>query len=177
MKFFYNLEKVENYEYVVVKVQESEHTGVGAILPIRRNGENYKIFMGAIEEYRTIVEKSKAEDVFIIPKILEKHFPKHPKVTFAIQAAFLELFCKKYKIELEKLLGGLQSPKNEICGDLLYPEYFGDIFYVRYVPEIEAHINHTFVLVKYPHNEMDHILSALSTNYKNLEVISWKELL
>jgi len=177
VKFFYNLERKDNFEYIVLRVEENNLSGTGAILPIRKNGENYKIFMGVIEEYRSIVEKLHCEDVFVITGILEEHFPNHPKVKFAIQAAVLELFSKKYKLDITKLLGGLKSTKNELCGERLFPEYLGDVFHAKYYPETKKETNTTFVLTKYPNNEMDTILSALSSNYEYLEVISWRELL
>lgn len=178
MKFFYNIERVEGFEYIVVKVQENDLEGVGAILPIRKNGENYKIFMGVIEEYRTIVEKSKSEDVFVIPQVLQQHFPNHPKVVFAIHSAFLMLFSRKYKLDLGKIIGGSVIPKNERCGERVFPEHLGDVFFAKYFSVVEnSKLDKTFVMTKYPKNEMDDVLSALSTNYKYLEVVSWKELL
>lgn len=178
MKFFYNIERVEGFEYIVVKVQENDLEGIGAILPIRKNGENYKIFMGVIEEYRTIVEKSKSEDAFVIPQTLQQHFPNHPKVIFAIQSAFLMVFVKKYKLDLGKVIGGNVIPKNERCGERVFPEHLGDVFLAKYLSVVEnSSLDKTFVMTKYPKNEMDDVLSALSTNYKYLEVVSWKELL
>ncbi|KAF2961801.1 hypothetical protein [Fervidobacterium sp. 2310opik-2] len=179
MKFFYNIERIENYEYIVVKVEENNISGTGAILPIRRKGENYKIFMGVIEEYRTIIEHSKAEDVFLISKILEKHFPNHPKVVFGIQAAMLSLFSKKYQFNLNQLIGGPEVPKNEKCGELVFPEELGDVMLAKYVNFIDSETksDKTFVMTRYPKDEMGEVLSALSTNYKYLEVVSWKELL
>ncbi|MFN6991184.1 MAG: hypothetical protein ACK4MM_00535 [Fervidobacterium sp.] len=178
MKFFYNLEKVEGYEYVVLKVQDekSNDSGVGAILPLRKKGENYKIFMGVIEEYRTIVEHSKLEDVFSICDVLTAHFPNHPKVVFAIQSAMISLFSKKYKLDLNSLLGSNIKPKNEKFGELVFPEELGDVFLSKYWAKFKNSYL-TFVMTKYPKNEMEDILSALSTNYKYLEVVSWRELL
>ncbi|MEN3041884.1 MAG: hypothetical protein ABDH59_01035 [Fervidobacterium sp.] len=178
MKFFYNIERVDGFEYIVVKVQENGTEGMGAILPVRKSGENYKIFMGVIEEYRTVVERSKVEDAFIISQVLREHFPNHPKVVFAIQAAFLSLFCKKYNLDLGKLIGGNVVPRNEKCGERIFPEYLGDVILARCINSINgSNLDKTFVMTKYPKNEMDDVLSALSTNYKYLEVLSWRELL
>lgn len=178
MKFFYNIERAEGFEYIVVKVQENDLEGIGAILPIRKNGENYKIFMGVIEEYRTIVEKAKPEDSFVISQVLRQHFPNHPKVVFAIQSAFLMVFAKKYKLDLGKIIGGNVIPKNERCGERVFPEQLGDVLFAKYFSIVEnSKLDKTFVMTKYPKNEMDDVLSALSTNYKYLEVVSWKELL
>ncbi|MGC8819630.1 MAG: hypothetical protein ACP5PP_00765 [Fervidobacterium sp.] len=179
MKFFYNIERVEGYEYIIVKVEENNITSTGAVLPIRKNGENYKIVMGAIEEYRTIIERSKVEDAFIISQVLQNHFPNHTKVIFAIQSAMLLTFSKKYNIDINKLIGGTYVPKNEKCGELVFPESLGDVFLAKYLNHMTQtkDSEKTFVMIKYPKNEMDEVLSALSTNYKYLEVISWKELL
>ena len=177
MKFFYNLQRKDGYEYIVIRVEEGSSSGIGAVLPVRKNGENYKIFMGVIEEYRTIIEHAQCEDLFRISSVLESHFPNHPKVRFGIQVAILDLFTKKYAIDVNKLIGGSKNSKNEKCGERFFPEYTGDVFHVKYIPEIIKDPRQTFVLTKYPNNEMDHVLSALSTNYEYLEVISWKELL
>ncbi|WP_448375514.1 hypothetical protein [Fervidobacterium sp.] len=177
IKFFYNLQRKDGYEYIVLRVEDGNFSGTGAILPVRRNGENYKIFMGVIEEYRTIIEHMKIEDLFTITSTLEAHFPNHQKVKFGIQAALIDLFAKKYNFDINKLLGGVQNTKNEMCGERFFPEYSGDVFHVKYLPTILKESRVTFVLTKYPNNEMDNILSALSTNYEYLEVISWKELL
>lgn len=181
MRFFYNIDRVDGYEYVVVKVQEEKSeniSGVGAILPIRKNGENYKTIMGVIEEYRSIVEHAKLEDVFIISDILSSHFPHHPNVVFAIQSAMVSLFSKKYKLDLNNLLGSNIKPKNEKCGELVFPEELGDVFLAKYWTKFKnKDTNLTFVMTKYPKNEMEEVLSALSTNYSYLEVISWRELL
>uniref|UniRef100_A0A7C4GI26 Uncharacterized protein n=1 Tax=Fervidobacterium thailandense TaxID=1008305 RepID=A0A7C4GI26_9BACT len=178
MKFFYNISKVEDYEYIVLRLEEDGFSGIGAILPIRKKGENYKIFMGIIEEYRSLVEHTSTDEAFSITEKLNKHFPGHPKVTFAIQAAMISLFSKKHSIEIQKLVGGLETPRNELCGERLFPEYVGDVLKLRCLAQdSSSNQTRTYVLTKYPKNEMDEVLSALSTNFKYLEVLSWRELL
>ncbi|QTA38815.1 hypothetical protein JYK00_04725 [Thermosipho ferrireducens] len=177
MKFFYNLARSEFGEYVVVEVTDGNNSGLGAIFPEKVRGENYKTIMGAIEEYRPIVEKADYEDAFWIVDKLNLHFPDHPKVTFAIDAAFRELYSKISGISLEKLIGYpiVQEHKNlEKYKSKIYPEYLGSLNIVKDIPKIYED-NFIFVLTKYPHGEMWEVLKALSTNYQYTEVMTWKE--
>ncbi|MBT1247141.1 MULTISPECIES: hypothetical protein [unclassified Thermosipho (in: thermotogales)] len=173
MKFFYNLERSEFGEYVSIEVTDDQNSGIGAIVPERKKGENYKVIMGAIEEYRYIVEKASIEDTFNIAYSLSKHFPNHQKVIFAIDAAFKELYSKTYNIPLEKLLGqeNIKQCKNSE-GKKIFPEEYGFVDLIKVLPQFD---NYTFVLTKYPKGEMYEVLKALSTNYKYVEVLSWKE--
>ncbi len=179
LKFFYNLDRVENYEYVVIKILDGDFSGHGAILPIRKKGENYKTIMGVIEEYRTIVEHSCTEDTFIISSVLNNHFPNHPKVVFAIQSAYFELYSKKYNIPLKKLLGNPFPKKVEIdepVGRVIIPEEIGDLMAVKSLPYLEKD-DFTFMFIHYPKNEMFEVISVLSSNYKYVGGITWSELL
>ena len=58
MRFLYNIEEREGMEYVVLKVIENGLEGKGCVVPGRRRGENYKVIMGVIGEYRKEVEKA-----------------------------------------------------------------------------------------------------------------------
>lgn len=177
-RFFYRLERIDGYEYVVVELESSGFRGTGAVLPLRRNGENYKIFMGVIEEYRSLLEKACPEDAFQLPAKLNAHFPGHPKVIFALQSALLSVFCSKYDIHVSKILGGTETPTSERTSHVLIPEYVGDVMRVKYSSALQQnHEQVTFVHTKYPRGEMDDVLSALSTNFKFVEVRSWRELL
>jgi len=176
MKFFYNLKRSDFGEYVVIEITEGLNSGIGAIFPERKRGENYKTIMGVIEEYRHIVESSTIEDTFCIAEKLERDFPGHPKVIFAIDAAFKELYSKTTKIPLTKLIG--KNIQNECIenkdGKKLFPEYIGQIDVIKSLPKIFEE-DFTFVLTKYPENEMWGVLKALSTNFEYVEVMTWKE--
>lgn len=177
MKFFYNLKKADFGEYVVIEITDDKNKGVGAIVPERKKGENYKTIMGAIEEYRYIVENASIEDAFEIPYMLEKHFPNHPKVIFAIDAAFKELFSRTYNIPLVKIFGQnniQECIESENKSDYIFPEEYGFTDIVKALPMIYLE-NSTFILTKYPNNEMFDVLKALSTNYKFVKTLTWKE--
>ncbi|ABR30249.1 hypothetical protein SU69_01985 [Thermosipho melanesiensis] len=173
MKFFYNLERTDFGEYITIEITDNKNSGIGAIVPERYKGENYKVIMGAIEEYRYVVEKATIKDTFSIPYMLEEHFPNHPKVIFAIDAAFKELYSKTYNIPLQKLLGreNIQECKVE-NGEKIFPEEYGIIDLVKVLPLFDDYV---FMLTKYPKGEMHEVLRALSTNFKHVEVFSWKE--
>ncbi|WP_249031066.1 hypothetical protein [Thermosipho africanus] len=176
LKFFYSLKKADFGEYVVIEITDDKNIGKGAIIPERSKGENYKTIMGAIEEYRYIVEKANIEDAFEIPYKLEKYFPNHPKVIFAIDAAFKELYSKTYNIPLVKLIGqeNVQECKEPIEQEKVFPEEYGFIDIVKVLPKVYLE-DSTFVLTKYPEGEMFEVLKALSTNYKYVEVLSYKD--
>ncbi|MBO8161443.1 MAG: hypothetical protein H0Z24_07380 [Thermosipho sp. (in: Bacteria)] len=176
MKFFYNLKRSEFGEYVVIEITDDINKGIGAIMPERHRGENYKTIMGVIEEYRHIVEQSTVSDAFCISEKLERYFPNHPKIVFAIDAAFKELYSKAKGISLVKLIGReIQHEKIENKDSKkLYPEYIGHIDVIKSIPKIFDE-DFTFILTKYPDGEMWDVLKALATNFDYVEVLSWKE--
>ncbi|SHH55017.1 enolase-like domain-containing protein [Thermosipho atlanticus] len=176
MKFFYNLKRSEIGEYVVVEVTDDVNVGTGAIVPEKSRGENYKTIMGVIEEFRYTVELSTIEDAFCISEKLERIFPGHPKVVFAIDAAFKELYSKSKNISLKKLIGRdiQQECIENKSAKKVFPEYIGQIDVIKSLPKIFDE-DFTFVLTKYPNNEMWEVLKALSTNFEYVEVLTWKE--
>ena len=163
MKFFYQLERFELGEYVIVRVEEDGFNGTGAVIPNRKKGENYKTVMGAIEEYRRFVEISSSHHFAVISQRLLKHFPNHPEVTFAISAAFFELYAKKNGISVEELLmcQNLQKPMHieNWNGKVVLPEEMGGITEVLSLPDKDK----TALLIKdYPNGEMKEILYQLA---------------
>ncbi len=163
MKFFYQLERYEEGEYVIVKLEENGHEGIGAVLPDRSKGQNYKTVMGAIEEYRSIVEQSKPWHFAALSQRLLKHFPGHPNVTFAISAAATELFSKLQGAAVEELLmcDGLQLPLHleNWNGEIVIPEEIGGVMEVLAIPEKRMK---ALLLRKYPKGEMEKLIFALS---------------
>ena len=162
MKFFYNLERFEEGEYVVVMLEEDGKVGTGAIVPEKREGENYKTVMGVIEEYRHIVELAKPYQFASISFKLRETFPRHPKVTFAISAAALELFSKLEGAEIEKILScdDLKRPirLRNWNGEILVAEKSGGIFETLSL----ASQNIALAIRRYPRGEMEEVLLNLS---------------
>ncbi len=170
MKFFYRLERFQGGEYVVLEVEEGEHKGTGAVVPRREKGQNYKTIMGAIEEYRHVVESAKAENFAIISARLDVHFPGHPEVRFAISSAMVELYTKLAGLSVEELLmvNDLEEPKIVTeCDDPLIPEEIGGVFEV-----LSFRDKSCMVLREYPNSEMRGVLRALSFYFN--EVIRLK---
>ena len=163
MKFFYQLERYEFGEYVVVRVEEDGFSGIGAVIPDRKKGENYKTVMGAIEEYRHFVEMSFSHHFPVISQRLLKHFPNHPEVTFAVSAAFFDLYARKNDISIEDLLmcQNLQKPVylENWHGDMVVPEELGGVMEVLSIPRKEK----VALLIRdYPNGEMKEILYQLT---------------
>ena len=173
MKFFYNLERYEEGEYVVVTLEEDGKRGIGAIVPERKRGENYKIIMGVIEEYRHIVEMTKPEHFPILSQRLSKELPNHPKVTFAISAAAFELFAALKGTSVFELLmvEGLKGavPLYEWMGDVVVPEETGGV-----LEAISTGSEDKALLIReYPKGEMREILEAISSYYAGYVLSSW----
>jgi len=163
MKFFYQLERFEFGEYVVVKLEEDGFIGVGAVIPNRKKGENYKTIMGAIEEYRRFVEMSSSHHFAVISQRLLKHFPNHPEVTFAISAAYFELYAKKCQMSVAELLmcQNLPGPMHLENWDknIVIPEEIGGVVEVLTLPNKEK----TALFIRdYPNGEMKEVLYQLS---------------
>ncbi len=173
MKFFYNLERYENGEYVILTLEENGKVGIGAVIPERKKGENYKTIMGVVEEYRHTVESAKPEHFASISFKLKEDFPNHPKVTFAISAAATELFSKISKMRIEELLmcEGLRGAVmlTDWVGDIVVPEEIGGVFEVLSM----ASQDRALLLRRYPHDEMSNILHALSRYFAGYFPSSW----
>ena len=163
MRFFYQLERYEEGEYVVVRLEEGVNIGIGAVLPERYRGENYKTIMGAIEEYRHIVETSKPEHFATISQRLLQHFPNHPKVTFAISAAATQLFAEISGMSIDELLlaEGLPKPLHleNWNGSTVIPEEMGGVLEVLAFPQKEKF---ALLVRNYPKGEMEEVLFTLS---------------
>jgi hypothetical protein len=173
VKFFYNLERYEEGEYVVVMLEENDERGIGAIVPERSKGENYKTIMGVIEEYRHVVEKARPEHFSIISQRLEEEFPRHPKVTFAISAAAFELFAKLSGMSLRGLLmvNGLKGAVslNEWNGDIVIPEETGGVIEAISLGAEDR----ALLLREYPRSEMEEVLKAISSYYAGYVSSKW----
>ncbi len=163
MKFFYNLERFEGGEYVVVALEWEGKRGVGAVVPRKERGENYKTVMGAIEEYRHVVEKMRPEQFASISIRLAEEFPNHPSVTFAISAAALELFSKLNGFSIPELLMCERgsAPLYEWEGEVVVPEDVGGVFEVLSLASDER----ALVVREYPNGEMREVLAALSCHF------------
>jgi len=203
MKFLYHLEEEENREYVVLKLVENELEGTGCIVPEKERGENYKVIMGAIEEYRKEVEKASIQDIFTLPERLESSFPNHPKVIFAITIATIELFSKLKNFPVEKLFPRIFTPK-EVSGKLLNGkiithngeeyalledikylppcnkiavqlEYIGNPFRAYHVLRYFMNLGLDFLGIfrNYPKGEMKKTMRVLRGLFEKYVVLSW----
>ncbi len=173
MKFFYNLERYEEGEYVVIALEEDGKRGVGAVVPERKRGENYKIIMGVIEEYRHIVERAKPEQFSILSQRLSRELPNHPKVTFAVSAAAFELFASLNGMSVFELLmvEGLKGsvPLYEWMGDVVIPEETGGVLEAISMGSEDK----ALLIREYPKGEMKDILEAISSYYAGYVLSSW----
>ncbi len=163
MKFFYQLERYELGKYVKVILKEGEYEGIGAILPERNQGENYKVIMGVIEEYRHVVEKARPEHFGILSYKLKNVFPKHPKVSFAISVAAVELYCKLLGMNIYEFffLENMHHPihLDNWEGEVVVPELQGGVFEALSLSDKNEK---ALYIRKYPKEEMKEVLHALS---------------
>jgi len=203
MRFLYNIEEREGVEYVVLKVIENGLEGKGCVVPERRRGENYKVIMGAIEEYRKEVEKASIQDIYVLPEKLEMSFPNHPKVIFAITMAMVELFSKMNDFPIEKLFpkiftpeeidGGIVDEGAVICNGERYPlledmkclslydkiavqlEYIGNPFRAYHILRslTDLGLDILGVFRNYPGDEMKEAMEVLKGLFKKYVVLSW----
>ena len=173
MKFFYNLERFEGGEYVVVMLEEDGKIGTGAIIPERKEGENYKTIMGVIEEYRHVVELAKPQQFASLSFNLRGVLPKHPKVTFAISAAALELFSKLENMRIEEILScnGLKRPIRLGIweGEVLVAEKVGGVFEVLSLASQDLALS----IRRYPRGEMEEVLLNLSRYFAGYVLEKW----
>ena len=166
MRFFYRLERFDGGEYVVLELEEGSSRASGAIVPDRNLGQNYKIVMGAIEEYRRVVEMSKPEHFAVISKRLESHFPGHSNVRFAISSAMTELFAKMSGLSVRELLmaNDLKEPTEvKSCPSPVVPELLGGVFEV-----LSLESRRCILLRRYPKGEMESVLDALSMYFEEV---------
>ena len=166
MRFFYRLERFDGGEYVVLELEEGSSRASGAIVPDRNLGQNYKIVMGAIEEYRRVVEVSRPEHFAVISRRLDLHFPGHSNVRFAISSAMTELFAKVSGLSVRELLmtDGLKKPTEvKNCPNPVVPEFLGGVFEV-----ISLESKRCVLLRRYPNGEMEDVLDALSMYFEEM---------
>ncbi len=173
MKFFYNLRRFEGGEYVVLMLEEDGEIGTGAVIPEREEGENYKTVMGVVEEYRHVVEMAKPQQFASISLYLKEIFPNHPKVTFAISAAALELFSKLEGMSVEEVLScsDLKKPirLGNWEGETLLAEKTGGVFETLSL----ASQNSALDIRKYPSGEMEEVLLNLSRYFAGYVLNKW----
>ncbi len=173
MKFFYNLKRFEEGEYVVLMLEEGGKVGTGAVIPERREGENYKTVMGIVEEYRHVVETAKPQQFASISFYLRRVFPNHPKVTFAISAAALELFSKLEGMDIEEALSchDLKKPirLRNWKGEILLAEKTGGVFETLSL----ASQNSALSVRRYPNGEMEEVLLNLSRYFAGYVLEKW----
>ncbi len=173
MKFFYNLERFEDGEYVVVMLEEDGKIGTGAIVPERKEGENYKTVMGVIEEYRHVVELAKPQQFASLSFSLREILPKHPKITFAISAAALELFSKLENMSISKILSceGLKKPirLRNWKGETLFAEKTGGVFETLSSSSQDLALS----IRRYPKSEMEEVLLSLSRYFAGYVLDRW----
>lgn len=203
MRFLYNIERENDIEYVVLRVIENNLEGKGCIVPEKKRGENYKIILGVIEEYREKVEKASIQDVYVLPEKLEMFFPNHPKVIFAITVAIIELFSKIKDFPIEKFFPRIFTPEecngeiiNErfvVCNGEKYLfienikylsfydkiaiqlEYIGNPFRAYHISRLLTNLGLDILGVFriYPRNEMKKVMEILKGLFKKYVVLSW----
>ena len=165
MRFFYKLSRFSGGEYVVVRLEYEDSYGVGAVIPDRSKGQNYKTVMGAVEEYRYVVETSRPEHFPFLSSRLEKHFPGHPEVRFAISCAATELFARLSNLTVSELLmvSDLEDPPESECEDPVVPEELGGV-----VETLSLPLKDCLLIRSYPNGEMSEILRALGRYFKRV---------